>query len=71
MFRVSADIRYMDGTLAGLDIPGGWSVTYPSRNQALRIARMLKCEQHSGAQIIACGTGNRYQITGGIEVRGV
>ena len=71
MFRVTADIRYLDGTLQGVTVPAGFVATVPSRERALKIARLLKCVMQANDFIRATSTGNRYAIEGGIDVSGV
>lgn len=68
MFRVSADIRYMDGTLAGLEIPAGFSCTYQNNMKAYSVAAWLKRVHKAGDFIRATGTGNKYTVTGNVTV---
>jgi hypothetical protein len=68
MYRVSADIKYLDGTLAGLDLPHGYTVTMPTRKLAQRTAMFLERVRQSDDFIRACVTGNRYKVTGYITI---
>jgi len=67
-FRVSADIKYLDGWLAGLTIPAGFTATYPNRSRAQSVARFLARVCQSDDFIRATGTGHRYKVCGHIEV---
>ena len=61
-YRITADIRYLDGALAGITIPSGYSVTYEDRNAADRCHTWLHRVWREADFIRACGTGNRYEI---------
>lgn len=62
-FKVSADIHYLDGTLAGVDIPAGHFVTFSERGPAEKYARFLQKVRLAGDFIRAAVTGNRYNVT--------
>lgn len=59
-FTVTADIRYLDGTLAGMVIPSGYRVTYTDRNGVFRATRWIERVRRDGDFVRATGTGNRY-----------
>lgn len=67
MFYVTADIRYLDGTLAGLTIPGGFRTSEPDIAHAVKRQRWLRGVMEAGDFIRAAVTGNRYEIVGGIR----
>lgn len=67
MFQVSADIRYLDGALAGLTIPAGFRVTVGSIAEAVRTTRWLEGVRADGDFVRASGTGNRYEVVGGVR----
>lgn len=60
MFTVTADIRYVDGTLADLTISGGYRTNYPDMESAMRAASWITSAFALNDQIKATGTGNRY-----------
>lgn len=62
-YRVTADIRYLDGNLAGLEIPAGHCVNYMSREQAQRAAQRIEKTRAAGDFTRAAVTGNRYIFT--------
>lgn len=68
MFRVTADIRYLDGALADLEIPAGFACSYPTRQSAVRASQWLQTVQRTNDFIRATGTGHRYVVTGGVTV---
>lgn len=68
MFQVSADIRYLDGTLAGLLIPAGYRLTVPSARRATQIASWLSGVRSRGDFVRATGSGNRYEVVGAVTV---
>ena len=68
LVRISADIEYLDGTLAGMVIPDGWSATYPKQSM-FRITRWLERVRRQDDFIRATGTGNRYKVRGNIRVQ--
>lgn len=59
-YTVSADVRYLDGTLAGLTIPDGYAVSYPTRDAADRAAAWVNATRRAGDFVRAAVTGNRY-----------
>jgi hypothetical protein len=71
MYRVIADIEYLDGALAGMVIPSGYSVTFPNDRAAYRCAAWLKRIQSADDFIRAAVTGNRYKVAGSVDVRRV
>lgn len=68
MKTVSADIRYLDGTLAGLTIPDGHRVGMPTLHDAIRVAGWLTRVRDSNDFIRAACTGHRYQVVGEIRI---
>lgn len=66
LYTVQADIRYIDGTLAGIVIPGGYRVTVPDATHAARVERNLRRAAINGDTVRACLTGNRYAVVGNI-----
>lgn len=66
---VTADIEYLDGTLAGLEIPAGFTVPVSSPRRAVTVARQLAQLRKWGEPIAAAVTGNKYRIVGRIEIR--
>jgi len=61
--RVTADIRYLDGVLAGLEIPDGYSVAYMSVYDATKTAKWIESVRAKEDFVRATGTGNRYVFT--------
>jgi hypothetical protein len=68
MFRVSADIEYMQGNLSGIEIPAGYTVTVPNMRRALSVARWLGTVKRQGDFIRAAVTGNKYRVCGRIAI---
>lgn len=68
VYRVTADIQYQDGTLAGLLIPAGYGVNYPTRRSAQRCAAWLCKVQREKDFIRAVGTGCKYNIVGRVSI---
>ena len=64
--RVTADIEYLDGTLAGMVIPAGYSVSEVDVAHAHRTVTWLKRVQRERDFVRAAVTGNRYRIVGRI-----
>lgn len=60
MYKITADIEYLDGTLAGLLIPSGYHVTYPTLESAVRCTQWIKRTMKDKDFVRAYGTGNRY-----------
>jgi hypothetical protein len=67
LFRISADIRYLTGALAGLTIPDGHAVTEPTRTDAMRVVRFLSKVRTDG-DFIRSVTGNRYEVVSEIRI---
>jgi glutamine amidotransferase PdxT len=67
-YHVQADIKYLDGTLAGLVIPGGYSITVPDEHHAKRIVAKLARIQSENDFVRAACTGNKYQVVGNVSV---
>ena len=65
-WRVTADITYLDGALAGLTIPEGYTV---SGQAAQRIMCWLLRVQHANDFVRAAVTGNRYTVSN-VQLRG-
>jgi len=68
-YRVTADIEYLDGTLAGIVIPAGFTTTDPDIHHAIRRVQWLQRVMRENDFIRAVGTGNKYRVVGGIEYR--
>lgn len=63
MFRITADVEYLDGLLRGLFIPAGHSYTVPTQELAVqRVAELAELERN-GDFIKATITGNRYRVS--------
>lgn len=62
-FVVTADIRYLDGTLKGMEIPSGFRVTVPSLAHAIRTAKYIETTRRNNDFVRAIGTGSRYVYT--------
>ena len=62
-YRVSADIKYLDGILADMVIPDGHTLTMPDISLATRRAAWLNGVHDSDDFIRAAVTGSRYKIT--------
>ncbi len=67
-YRVSADIEYLNGPLAGIRIPAGYSTTYPDQWHATNTSRWLQHVRDTKDFIRATVTGDRYRIIGEITV---
>jgi len=68
IYRVTADITYIDGALAGLTITDGYAVPYPTIEAASRCSRWLSKVLATRDFIRATGTGHRYMVTGNVHV---
>jgi hypothetical protein len=68
MFQVSASIRYLDGSLAGLTIPSGFRITTPDRSRAYSMSQWLSRVQRERDFIRAAVTGSRYEVVGDVAV---
>ena len=68
MFTVSADIKYMDGWLAGMVIPAGYRCTFPTRSTAMSAVRWLTKVHRECDFVRAAVTSHRYAVVGGIEL---
>ena len=66
-YHVTADIEYLDGTLRGMVIPAGYSVTLPDERHAQRVVAHLSKVMRSDDFVRAVSTGNRYKVRGGIH----
>lgn len=62
-FKVVADKQYLDGFLAGLPLVGGYSVTAPTRRDAVRIASWVNKVYRERDFVRAVGTAHRYVFT--------
>lgn len=67
MYKVSANIRYLDGVLAGLVIPAGLTMSFPLEGLAHGAACVLTEKCSAGTAIRAIG-GGVYVIDGGVTV---
>ena len=63
MYRITADVEYLDGFLAGLCITGGHSYTVPSQELAVSRVRELSELERTGEFIKAAVTGHRYRVS--------
>ena len=66
-FIVRTDITYREGTLRGLRITNGHSVSFSTRTGAARHVQLLQRVQREEDFFRAAVTGNRYDITGPIS----
>ncbi len=66
MYRVTADIQYDVGALAGLYLPAGYSISVANEAQALRLQCWLAKVYASDDFIQAAVTGHRYRVMGGV-----
>lgn len=62
MIRISADILYLDGPLAGTVIPDGYQVGVAALHQAPRYTTWMERVRSSGDFVRAAVTGHRYQL---------
>lgn len=62
IYRVSADIVYLEGFLDGIQIPDGFAVSYPSRSAADRCAAWINRTRADDDFVRAVGTGNRFKF---------
>ena len=62
IYRITADIRYLDGNLAGMTISAGYHITTESRGEADRTQAWLNKVRSEGDFIRAAGTGCRYIV---------
>ena len=65
--RITADIEYIDGPLAGLLIPAGYHVTTCDPSSARRTIAWLLGLARTGDFTRAVGTGSKYRVVGGIS----
>lgn len=68
MFRISADIKYLDGNLSGLVIPSGYTVTMPDNQSAMRVALWIYKVRKENDFVRAVGTASRYQFTSSARI---
>ena len=61
-YLIQADIEYLDGALAGIVIPAGYSVTVPDLRHAVRVSSHIQRVYFEKDFIRATGTGNRYRV---------
>ena len=69
MFIVQFDVQYVEGTLAGLLIPGN-CVTFTERFEAERARDFYQEVELEGGLLRASMTGNSYRVSN-IEVHNV
>jgi hypothetical protein len=62
LYRVSADIEYLDGNLAGLVLPSGYGVMQTSRFAATKLAAWVSSVIAADDFVRAAITGNRYKF---------
>lgn len=68
-YLVSADIEYLDGALKGLPLVNGYTVKATDEKGAQRYVRWLESQRDEPAAFVkAAGTGNKYRVTGNIQV---
>ena len=67
-YQVAASIRYLDGALAGLIIPSGVNLRYPTLSPARRAVAFFAKVRRDRDCIRATGTGHRYQIVGEVSL---
>lgn len=63
MYRVTADVEYLDGFLRGLFIPAGHSYTVPDQEMAVSRVRELADLERTGGFLTAAVTGHRYTVS--------
>ena len=62
MYRVTADVEYVDGFLKGFAIPAGHSYTVPDQETAIsRVAALFQAERMEQC-FHAAVTGNKYRV---------
>lgn len=62
MFRVSVDIKYIDGFLAAIVMPDGYTLTVPTESEARRVCAWLSRVHRDGDFIRAAVTAARYAV---------
>lgn len=62
MYRVTADIEYLDGNLAGLVLPSGYGVMVPTMRDAQKLRKWVAETSAANDFVRAAITGNRYQF---------
>ena len=67
-YQISSAIRYLDGPLAGLEIPDGYSLRVGSIRRAVYIANWINKTRASKDFVRAAVTGNRYQFINTPEI---
>jgi hypothetical protein len=67
LILITADIEYLDGALAGLVIPSGFSIKTPDASVARSTLKFLHRVRREKDFVRAVGTGNRYTIVGEIK----
>lgn len=70
-FQVSADVKFLDGLLAGLTVPGGQTCTFPDAPTARRHAVWLHGLWTSRDFARSVGTGARFIVVSCPQVREV
>jgi hypothetical protein len=70
MWKISADINYTNGTLEGMVIKNGWSITEPSREAADQLKNLLE-EWKLQVKPVRSFSGAFYVIVGNIKVEEV
>jgi hypothetical protein len=68
MIRVCADILFLDGLLAGAEMPGGYSLSAPDMRQAVRYAVRLARMREAGEEVVSAINGTRCRLVGRIEI---
>ena len=67
-YTVTADIRYLDGTLEGVDIPAGHFARGLTHKRACSVASFLTKCHTSNDFMRAAVTGNRYEVTSAASI---
>lgn len=60
-YRITADIRFVTGSIAGISLPDGWTVTTPTTDGASHYADWL--DDHHRNQTEVDGVGHRFLVT--------
>lgn len=62
MYRITADVEYLDGFLRGLCIKGGHAYTVPDQETAIARVSRLHHAERTGDFFRAAVTGHRYRV---------
>lgn len=61
-YKVTADITYDEGALAGLLIENGYEVNMPDYKHALRVIRWIEKTMRANDFVRAVGTSQKYRF---------